>query len=215
MSSKILHDAGDRNITHVTWRKLNSQDRQSAVAPAASPALDPSAHARLSYEIEKAAEEAYARGFAMGADSCRSEASAQVQPVLERLSQSIKMLADLRPRLRRNAEEDLVKLSIAVARRILNRELSIDPDSVQAIVRVALEKLQSKEIFRVRMHASHEAAVRSCLTHLGASNQIQLMSDSSIELGDLVFETSQGDFDASLQFQLREIERGFADRLNS
>ena len=223
MSNKILLDAGDRSLTPVQWRMLDLGDKpgaltQTTVAQTPEPeetAQDPSSAGGVNQEIEKAAEEAYARGFSMGVDSCKAEAAAEVRPVIERLSQSINKLADLRPTLRRSAEEDMVKLSIAVARRILNRELSIDPDSVQSIVRVALEKLQSREISRVRIHASHEGAVRSCLTRLGASNQIQLAPDSSLEVGALIFETTHGDFDASVEFQLREIERGFADRLNS
>jgi len=222
MSNKILLDAGDRNLTPVQWRTLDARDKPGVLTETAvdqapereETKQDPSSAGQLRQEIEKAAEEAYARGFSMGAESGKSEAAAEVRPVIERLSQSIKKLADLRPALRRSAEEDMVKLSIAVARRILNRELSIDPDCVQSIVRVALEKLQSREISRVRVHASCEGAVRSCLTHLGASNQIQLAPDSSLEVGGLIFETTHGDFDASVESQLREIEGGFADRLN-
>ena len=111
---------------------------------------------------------AYKRGFAQGVESCQTDAQEQVRQVIERLAQSIKTLAELRPRMRHSAEEDLVKLSIAVARRILNRELSVDPSSIQGIIRVALEKLQSREISRVRIHASQESAVRNCLAGLGS-----------------------------------------------
>src|SRR6266481_1108871 len=185
MSNKILLDAGDRNLTPVQWRTLDAQDKPGVLTETA---------------VDQAPER---------------EETKQDPSSVGQLRQEIEKAADLRPALRRSAEEDMVKLSIAVARRILNRELSIDPDCVQSIVRVALEKLQSREISRVRVHASCEGAVRSCLTHLGASNQIQLAPDSSLELGSVIFETTHGDFDASVEFQLREIERGFADRLNS
>jgi len=209
MSSRVLSGETPGKVTNVAWRKVDARERFR-------PKPDQSSDSQTApEEIEKIAGEAYAKGFAMGVDSSKSDAETQVRSLIERLAQNIKSLADLRPKLRRNAEEDLVKLSIAVARRILNRELSVDPNSIQGVVRVALEKLQSKEITRVRVHAAHEGAVRSALSSLSALNQIQLVADSSLQLGDLIFETTQGDFDASLEFQLREIERGFTDRLTA
>jgi len=207
MSNRILADSG---ATPVTWRKLDPQHKLRPQETSSAP-ID----AQMARQIERAAEEAYQRGFASGVDTLKSEAASQVQPLIERLSQTIKSISDLRPRLRRDAEEDLVKLSIAVARRILNRELSVDPESIQAVVRVALEKLQSREVTRVRIHASHEVAVRNCLAAQGGAHHIQITHDPTLQPGDVILETSQGSFDGSLDFQLREIERGFTDRLNS
>jgi flagellar biosynthesis/type III secretory pathway protein FliH len=34
-----------------------------------------------------------------------------------------------------------------------------------------------------------------------------------MQCGDVIFETTHGNLDASIESQLREIERGFADRL--
>src|SRR4029077_19307289 len=124
---------------------------------------------------------------AQGVESCKTDAQEQVRELVERLAQSVKTLAELRPRMRYTAEEDLVKLSIAVARRILNRELSVDPSSIQGIIRVALEKLQSREISRVRVHASQEAAIRNYLAGQAGGGQIQIVADTSLQAGDLIF----------------------------
>jgi len=209
MSNKILPDGQAQSFSPVSWRKLDRREKPRPKTPEEAAAQSPA------QEAENAIEAAYKRGFAQGVESCHTDAQEQVRALLERLTQSIQTLAELRPRMRHTAEEDLVKLSIAVARRILNRELSVDPSSIQGIIRVALEKLQSKEISRVRFHASHEAAIRNCLAAMGSTSQIQLAIDTTMQPGDLIFETTQGEFDASLDFQLREIERGFADRLNA
>jgi len=210
MSSKIVPGDGAKSFSPVSWRKL---DRREKPRPKAGESAAEST--TPAQEAENAVEAAYKRGYAQGVESCRTDAQEQVREMLEKLAQSIKTLADLRHRMRHTAEEDLVKLSIAVAKRILNRELSVDPSSVQGIVHVALEKLQSREISRVRVHASHEPAIRNSLLALGPQSQIQLVADSTLHPGDVIFETTQGDFDASLDFQLKEIERGFADRLNA
>ena len=76
-------------------------------------------------------------------------------------SASAEMLAVLRRacgrRIRRESEEELVELSIAIARRILHRELTLDPEAVRGLVKAALDRIGSRELSRVRVHPAHGA----------------------------------------------------------
>jgi len=164
-------------------------------------------------DTERAEREAYQRGFAEGKAIGREQAGAELQPVMERLSKTLADLASLRSRIRRDAEKDLLKLSITIARRVLHRELTIDPESVEGLIKVALEKLQSRELYRVRVHPDQEPAIRASLERFANSQKIELAPDPSLHCGDVLFETAHGTLDASIDSQLREIERGFADRL--
>jgi len=76
-----------------------------------------------------------------------------------------------------------------------------------------LDKLQSRELCRVRVHPDQEAALKSSLDRFSNSQNIELLADPTLQCGDVLFETSHGTLDASIESQLREIERGFADRL--
>jgi flagellar assembly protein FliH len=44
---------------------------------------------------------------------------------------------------------------------------------------------------------------------------IELVPDASLERGAAIFETTRGNLDASIETQLREIERGFTDLVRS
>ena len=48
------------------------------------------------------------------------------------------------------------RLAIEIARRVLHRELSVDPSALEALIKAALEKLQAQEIYRVRVHPDQE-----------------------------------------------------------
>ncbi len=90
-----------------------------------------------------------------------------MQPVLERLARTIEELGHWRARLRREAEGDMVQLSLAIARRVLRRELAVDPDAMHGLVLGALEKLQAQEICRVQRaslarRATHRMSARRC-----------------------------------------------------
>lgn len=169
--------------------------------------------AELQKTIARTAVESREAGFREGEAHGTSQAKAAIEPALEQMCRAVQALADLKPRLRREAESDVVQLAIAIARRILHRELTVDPAAMQALVQVALEKLGRQEVYRVRVHSSHEDAIRSCLLKL-TTRKIEVLGDTTRETGSLVFETNRGKLDASVETQLEEIERGLADRVH-
>jgi flagellar assembly protein FliH len=164
---------------------------------------------------EDALRQARDAGFREGETAGRLQAQAAVGPVLERLTHSIEELAALRPRLREQAEAELIRLAVAIARRVVRRELTLDPDAIAGLVKAALEQLAVHEVIRVRVHPEHEAAVRTCLAGAGRAGAVEVTGDAALERGSAVFETVRGSLDASAETQLAEIERGLTDRLRS
>jgi flagellar assembly protein FliH len=143
----------------------------------------------------------------------RKRGAAELQPVIDRLARSIEEIGRMRARLRAEAEADLIQLALAIARRVLRRELVIDPEALHGLVLGALEKLGGQEISRVRVHPSHAALVTESLRQNSASAKLEVIADPSRDLGTVIFETPRGNLDASVDSQLQEIERGLADRL--
>lgn len=165
--------------------------------------------ARLEQDVNQARASARAEGEA----AARQQAQAELQPVLQKLAASIHESAELRSRLRTQAESDLVKLAIAIARKIVGREINTDPEAIAGLVRVCLEKLRVQEVLRVRLHPDYKSKVAESLARLGAT-QVEVMADPAADRGAVVFETTRGNLDASVETQLREIERGLTDRFN-
>jgi flagellar assembly protein FliH len=208
-TSKVLLPEELASVTPIWWRDSVAAP-PSQLAPPAPPADAP---APAPADRERIEREAYQRGFADGKTLGKEHAAAEVQPVLERLSRCLSELSALRPRMRRDAEKDLVKLSIAIARRVLHRELTLDPESIEGLIKVALDRLESRELCTVRVHPDQEAAIRILLDRFSNAHKIEIISDKSLRLGDVLLETAHGSIDASVDAQLSEIERGFADRL--
>ena len=155
--------------------------------------------------------EAREAGRAEGEAQGKKAAHIEVDGVLQKLAGAIHEASQLRPRLRAEAEGDVVRLAIAIARKIVGRELNADPETITGLVKAALEKVRTQEILRVRVHPEHGTRIRECLNGFGAS-QVEIVADPNADRGTAVFETSRGNFDASVETQLREIERGLTDR---
>lgn len=159
----------------------------------------------------EAVEAARRQGFAEGETQGRAQAGSELEPVLARLARSLEEISSLRPRLREEAESDVVQLSLAIARRVLHRELSLEPEAIQALVQVALDRLARQEIYRVHIHPAQESAVRGALS--AHHSAVEVHADPRLEVGALVFETNRGKMDASVAAQFEEIERGLTDRV--
>ena len=210
-SSRVLRADELDAVKPIPWL-----DRHNAPAKDAKPRIElhkPAAAPVPEDERNRLEREAYQRGFAEGNGVGKEQAAVEARPLLERLSKSLAELAALRPRMRREAEQDLVKLSIAIARRVLHRELTLDPESIGGLIRVALDKLESRELSKVRVHPDHAAAIRAMLDRF-TSVKVELIPDPALNKGDVLFETAHGALDASVDAQLREIERGLTDRLH-
>jgi flagellar assembly protein FliH len=206
-SSKILRDGDLSAVTPIAWRST------ATPPPAARPAHAPAMNTGTSADPDDARKESYQRGFSEGRTVGHEQAAAELQPVMDRLSRSLADLSTVRSRVRKTAESDLLKLAIAVARRVIHRELTLDPGSIEGLIRVALEKLESRELCRVRVHPDQEPVIRTLLARSSAA-PVELIPDPTLQCGDVLFETAHGTLDGSIEAQLQEIERGFADRLS-
>ena len=209
-SSRVLKPNELSTVTPLWWDGGDASGGRTDQPLRNAVRLDASLSQGSREHIER---EAYERGFSEGQNIARSQAQAEAQPVIERLSRSLVEISSLRPRLRREAERDLVKLAIAIARRVLHRELTLDPASLEGLIRVALEKLESRELCRVRVHPDQEETLRSLLERFSNSHSVEVIPDKTLSPGDVLLETPHGTIDASVDAQLSEIERGFADRI--
>jgi len=155
-------------------------------------------------------KEAYQKGLREGEAAGTRKSFEQWQSAIQGLAQTTAMLAGYKATLRAEVERDLVTLSLAVARRILRRELVLDNNLVLAVVRSCLHELQNAEIYHLRLNPQDVEPVAACFQQ--HRPPLQLLADPEVSRGGAVFETSQGQLDARLETQLAEIERGLTDR---
>jgi flagellar assembly protein FliH len=220
MSSKVL--PGDSApVEPIVWRKL----ARGATRMASGAAPDPDGQAEqkivalaarvaeLEQDLERREHEAFAAGFRKAEAAGEQAASARLQPVLERFTRTLDELAAARRRMRREAEEDVVRLAVAIGRRILKRELTIDPEAVLGVVKAALDRLEHREVDRVRLHPDDAVLVKRLLEQTPGRAHVEVVADARLERGSAIFETPRGNLDASVDTQLAEIQRGLADRL--
>jgi len=216
MSCKLL--PGGAQASAIQWSACQTVGRPDIVVPhqrapqTAAPVESGTERiAELEREAAARQEAAYRRGFAEGQAAAGAQAAARVDPVLAKLAGTIAELGRVRERVRAEAEQDIVHLAVAIAQRVLRREIATDQDVLSGILKAALSRLDARELHSVRVHPEDVPAIERHLAAAGAPPRVQLSADPSLERGSAIFETSHGNLDASITTQLREIERGLAD----
>lgn len=212
MASKIFNASTTPALALHQWRHLGSNSdlvdqvlsQEAPVAPVETP--DESYQQRLEQQCELA--------FRQGEAAGRKSAQAEMDETSKALGRAIESAASHKIRLRQEAEREVVSLALAVARRILRRQIQVDEEAILGLVKAAFENANLREVTQVRVHPQFAGVVRNHLLAIGAPVSIQLAGDASLELGGVIVETARGCLDASADTQLDEIGRGFADAVS-
>jgi flagellar assembly protein FliH len=207
MACKVLPPGAA--VKSVDWFTPRSPSPVREEKPAPEPEPVPAAV----IDIAGREQAAYERGVRDGEGTAAHDASARLDGVMARLARTISELATARTRALAQADGDIVQLSMAVARRILRRELTVDPHSLAGIVKAALERVAVREVHRVRIHPDDAPCLERQLRASGGSPDTEICPDPSLERGSVILETARGNLDASISVQLVEIERGLTDLL--
>ncbi len=155
--------------------------------------------------------EAFQQGHQEGERSGAERAAAQYREAVAGFGHSALQVATLKPRLRAEAERELVDLAFAIARRILRRELTVDPTAVVGLIRGCLEQYSRAEITRLQVHPQDFDAVTKFFQENPAPG-LELVAEPKVTRGGVIFETSRGTLDARFETQLEEIQKGLTDR---
>lgn len=161
--------------------------------------------------VERRIQESVERGRNEGNSAARQALSERLESELAKAARLLDEIAAAGPKLRHQAEEDLVRLAVATARRVLHREITVDPDALTGLVKAAFSRLDQREVLQARTDPTSEAALQRIVNMLTGTRQIKIVVDSGLRPGSLILETSRGYLDASVETQLEEIERGFID----
>ena len=202
MPSEVIRGTERNAASPILWRSISAAGGPQKQEP------------NIAQQLDQKLREGREQGMSEALTHARREAEAKVHAVVEQLSRTIAGLAETRQQVREEASPEIARLAIAIAARILNREITVDPDAIHGLVAAAVSKLQARECSRVMIHPSFEAAIRRSLANLNVRGKMEIVSDPSLQPGEVRFETAQGQLDASIETQLREIERGLADRID-
>ena len=110
-----------------------------------------------------------------------------------------------------DAEQDIVRLALAVAEKIIGRSLELDRELTLSVVAQAIESVRNQRELVVRVNPQDAELLRTSRRKLmdliGRTKEIAVREDPEVERGGCVIETENGTVDAQLRTQLQAIEQ--------
>lgn len=158
---------------------------------------------RQAEEIVAQAESEREDALGEAREQGRQEGLAQATEVLLRARQEAAALVE-------RSEEELVRLALLVAEKIVGRALELDPNVILDISAQAIESVRQQRELVLRVHPEDAVRLRNSrkklMDLLGRTKDIAVREDSEVERGGCVIETENGTVDAQLSTQLRMLE---------
>lgn len=176
-------------------------------APVEPPAAELMSAAEQQAHLEALERDAFAKGFAQGERAGAEAAGKRGEAMLRRLTQTLDELATLRAQMIHQTERQMVQLALAVARRVVRREVSLDQDLLIAMARVALERLGESAQVTVRLHPEEYEATSAARAVEWTGTSITVVADTRVGRGGCRVESEFGLMDAGIDAQLHELGR--------
>ncbi|MGC4092258.1 MAG: FliH/SctL family protein [Polyangiaceae bacterium] len=126
--------------------------------------------------------------------------------LIQGLEQAIVDLGSERERVFAETAGQLAQLAVLIARRVIGRELSLDPNLVRGLVREGLSALGQHDRVLVRLGSGFESArerIESDLSHNGARAEVRF--DAALDAYGCMIETDMGQVDESIESRLETL----------
>jgi flagellar biosynthesis/type III secretory pathway protein FliH len=151
-------------------------------------------------------ERAWQEGYAEGARRGLQEAEALLGPAGEALRGVVERLRGAETSFAHDRVRHLETLAVAVARQLVQRELTADPALVRERVEKALELVPRDAALQIRMHPLDLDAVQSAVGEAdGGEVALEWIPDPGLDRGSFVLETPQRVVDGRADVALRAL----------
>jgi len=200
-------------VDRVRWPRPDAVGRAPGAAgkTGASPIvrarlLDP-AHppADLTERLGAVERDAFAKGYTEGDRSGQQAAAQRNEAMLRRLVATIEEIASVRAGMMRKTERELVKLAVAMAERIVRREVDSDAELLAGMARVAIDRLGQDIAATIHLNPEDYEAMMTARKGAAFEGAVEVVADAMVGRGGCLVKSSFGTVDAGIDTQIREM----------
>lgn len=175
--------------------------------PAAPRALPPAEKLAREQELRLA----YQKGLQEGQLEAAAEAQGELEGLRTTLDMVVHELWSAREKLREETEQDVIRLGLAVAKKIVGDLAAREESLVEKLVEDALRRTASRDRVTLRVNPEDLSAVREhrerWLSLVEGVNHFEIVEDRRVPRGSAMVTTLEGSVDARWNTQLEEISR--------
>jgi flagellar assembly protein FliH len=167
--------------------------------------------------FEEGRDEGYQAGFEDGNQKALAEMQQTMQLSMEKAENVIKAAEQEALQMILDAERQIVEIALAVASKVLSREIEENPTTILPIVKEALGKVRDQDQIVIRVNPEDYEMVlmakRDLQLMVGRENAVSVTVDHIVAPGGCVIDTALGTVDARLDTKLELVYRAIREVL--
>ena len=131
----------------------------------------------------------------------------QLTQARKALEDALEKLPQLREKMIRESEEQLVELALEIARKVLMQEVQAGRYEIDPIVKEALLHVPARQDVTVHLHPDDWAACQTAREAEGsaAAGNVRFVADPSVRRAACLLETSEGTVESAVEANLENI----------
>jgi flagellar assembly protein FliH len=154
-------------------------------------------------------KQAFEQGYQEGERIGKQMGEKMVETVVRRYDKTIASIAEAHKSLVEQMEEQTVRLAMEISRKIVQRELTVDPDLVSALAVVALKRVQGHQSVAIRVSRYDADRVRKAIVEVNPG--VVVKDDVTLERGDFRIDTAHTHLDGRVSSQVETLGRFMLD----
>jgi flagellar assembly protein FliH len=169
-------------------------------------------------EMSQREARAYERGVLAGRSQNEERYAREVKKRLDDLDNIVRELALLKHRLMQEAEEEMVRLSLHVAEKIIHHEIATDREVILHVLKEAMKSVLDRDQITICLNPDdyqHVMEMKSeFLSNFDGLKNVFFQQDEGVKPGGAVIETPHGEVDARIEQQFREVRKALLSGRN-
>lgn len=153
----------------------------------------------------------YREGYEAGCQSGLKKTEEENQAAAAELSQMLETVETMKSEILQKYEADIKKLAVAIAEKVIKRELSINEKAMQSIITNAVDSYRNQEWVRILVSKNTKALLQSVDKSIvqalaDVSDNIKIEVSSNMNDGDCIIEMPDQMIDAGMNTQMDTIK---------
>lgn len=174
---------------------------------------------RAQEEAQQLREKAFQEGYQEGLDSARQAMKEEINRTNQQCQQMLEEARNTKLAMFRTSEADMIRLCLAVAKRVIATEVTTNPQVVSSILQEALSYIDQPDNLTLYVNQQDlETILELMQTHnfsdIGSKVNLQVQADNRISPGGLKLDSEAGTVDARLETRLANVEKAFQEVLS-
>jgi flagellar assembly protein FliH len=162
-------------------------------------------------QLQQETQKAYQQGLADGKNQTVKKLGNDLQKSIQALQKVAMTLKGELSEIYQNEEQELLKLSLAIARKIVDNEIETNPEIVLTVVKNSLNLLNERKKAKILVNAQDWTLVKNNITNLNIKTELpddlEIISSTAIKPGGCRVESPGGSIDAAIDTQFDEVKR--------